>query len=260
VFAYFMLNTWLAATLAAVVAGVVGFFVVVRGETFPAHAIANGAFAGATGATLLGLNPLLGLASFSLLGAGGVAVLRRRAQSDVATGLVLVTLLALGSAFVSQTTTYQGQVVGLLFGSLFGVSHQQLLLLGAIALVCCVTVLSLFRPLLLSALSPDVARGRGLNVGLLNAIFLVVIAAATTLSIPVVGTFLVFSLMIGPAAVARRLVISPARAMALSVALALGLAWTAIASAYATNWPVGFFVGTYAGVLYLVTNWWRRSR
>ena len=255
-----MVNTWLAASLAAVVAGVVGFFVVVRGETFPAHAIANGAFAGATGATLLGLSPLLGLASFSLLGAGGVAVLRRRAQSDVATGIVLVALLALGAAFVSQTTTYQGQVVGLLFGTLFGVSHQQLLWLGVIAVVCCLTVIALFRPLLLSALAPDVARGRGVKVGLLNGIFLVVIAAATTLSIPVVGTFLVFSLMIGPPAAARRLVPSPSRAMGLSVAFTLTIAWGSIASAYATNWPVGFFVGSYAGALYLLTNWWSRTQ
>ena len=71
-FSGFMTNTWIVATIvAAVIAGVVGFFVVLRGDAFPAHAIPNGAFAGAAGAALVGVNALFGLGTFAVLAALG---------------------------------------------------------------------------------------------------------------------------------------------------------------------------------------------
>ncbi|HSR23845.1 MAG TPA: metal ABC transporter permease, partial [Candidatus Eisenbacteria bacterium] len=100
-FSSFMLNTWVAGTAVAVIAGVAGFFAVLRGSTFAAHAIPNGAFAGAAGATLLGLNPFAGLAAFSVAGALGIAALSRRARSDVATALTFVMMLGVGALFVS---------------------------------------------------------------------------------------------------------------------------------------------------------------
>ena len=107
-FSGFMVNTWVVATIVAPVAGVVGFFVVLRGSAFPAHAIPKGAFAGAAGAALLGISTLLGLAVFSLLGALGIAALgRRRGRHDVATALTLVMMLALGAAFLSRTSEYE---------------------------------------------------------------------------------------------------------------------------------------------------------
>ena len=101
-FAGFMMNAWVVATIVAVVAGVVGFFVVLRGSAFPAHAIPKGAFAGAAGASLLGISTLIGLAVFSLLGALGIGALGRRGRHDVVTALALVMMLALGAAFLSQ--------------------------------------------------------------------------------------------------------------------------------------------------------------
>ena len=103
-FSGLMLNTWIAATAVAVIAGVTGFFAVLRGSTFAAHAIPNGAFAGAAGATLLGFNPLAGLAAFSVAGALGIAALSRRARNDVATALTLVMMLGVGALFVSWST------------------------------------------------------------------------------------------------------------------------------------------------------------
>ncbi|HEX9543307.1 MAG TPA: metal ABC transporter permease, partial [Streptosporangiaceae bacterium] len=106
-FAGFMMNTWIVATIVAPVAGVVGFFVVLRGSAFPAHAIPQGAFAGAAGASLLGISTLAGLAVFSLLGALGIGSLGRRGRHDVTTALTLVMMLALGAAFLSRTTQYE---------------------------------------------------------------------------------------------------------------------------------------------------------
>ena len=135
-FSGLMLNTWIAATAVAVIAGVTGFFAVLRGSTFAAHAIPNGAFAGAAGASLLGLNPFAGLAVFSLAGALGIAGLSRRARPDVATALTFVMMLGLGALFVSWSTGYAQEAYSLLFGEVFGVSADQvlpILVLGAIS-------------------------------------------------------------------------------------------------------------------------------
>src|ERR1039458_696731 len=126
-FSGFMVNAWIVATIVAVVAGVVGFFVVLRGSAFPAHAIPNGAFAGGAGANLVGVNPLVGLAAFSLLAALGIGSLGRRGRHDVVTALALVMMLALGALFLSRSTQYEPEIYSLLFGEVLGVSTAELL-------------------------------------------------------------------------------------------------------------------------------------
>src|SRR5580704_11099026 len=124
-FSSFMVNAWEVGSIVAVVGGLVGFFVVLRGSAFSAHAIPNGAFAGAAGAALLGINTLIGLAVFSLLGALGIGTLGRRGRHDVATALALVMMLALGAAFLSRTTEYEPEICSLLFGEVLGVASNQ---------------------------------------------------------------------------------------------------------------------------------------
>src|SRR5580693_9809197 len=105
-FSGFMVNAWTVASIVAVVAGLVGFFTVLRGSAFVAHAIPNGSFAGAAGASLVGINTLIGLGAFSLLGALSIGVLGRRGRHDVVTALALVMMLALGSLFLSFSSQY----------------------------------------------------------------------------------------------------------------------------------------------------------
>lgn len=249
-----MVNAWEIATIVAVVAGIVGFFVVLRGAAFPAHAIPNGAFAGATGANLLGINPLFGLGAFSLLAALGISALGRRGRPDVATALTLVTLLAVGDAFLSQAREYQGQILGLLFGDLFGVAVQAILPIAVLGVVCVAAIVLLYRPLLLTALVPELAFAQGIRPELVDTAFLVVVACATTMTVPVVGALLIFALMIGPPATARCCTSRPGVAIGLSVVLALVVVWASIACAYATSWPVGFFVGTFSAALYAIAR------
>src|ERR1700745_2866423 len=156
-FAGFMMNPWAVAPIVAPVAGIVGFFVVLRGSAFPAHAIPKGAFAGAAGAALLGLSTLLGLAVFSLLGALGIGVLGRRGRNDVATALTLVMMLALGAAFLSQTTQYEPEIYSLLFGEILGVSTSQILPIAALGAVCIAAIAILYRPLTPSSTVPEIA-------------------------------------------------------------------------------------------------------
>jgi len=262
-FAGFMMNTWIVATIVAPVAGVVGFFVVLRGSAFPAHAIPKGAFAGAAGASLLGISTLAGLAVFSLLGALGIGSLGRRGRHDVTTALTLVMMLALGAAFLSRTTQYEPAIYSLLFGEVLGVSATQILPVAALGLVWIAAVTVLYRPLMLSSVVPEIAEAKGVRSYRMEICFLLVVALATAMTVPVVGALLIFSLMIGPPAAARSFTDRPGLAMLLSVAIALITVWAAIAGSYLYNWPVGFFVGVLGAFSYGIGRaWaaWRRSR
>src|ERR1700761_350686 len=149
----FMVNTWIAATLVAAVAGIVGFFVVIRGASFAAHALPLGAFPGAAAASLLGVSPLVGLLVFSGLGVAGISQLARRGRRDQATALSLVMLLGLGALFLSRTTQYFQAVYALLFGEVLGVSNEDLGPVVALSTLTVVLIVVLFRPLLLSSVS-----------------------------------------------------------------------------------------------------------
>ena len=251
-FSSFMLNTWFAGTAVAVIAGVTGFFAVLRGSTFAAHAIPNGAFAGAAGAALLGLNPFLGLAAFSAAGALGIAGLSRRARSDVATALTFVMMLGLGALFVSWSTQYAQEAYSLLFGEVFGISAAEVLPIAVLGAVSVAVIVFMFRPLLLSSALPEVAEARGVPPRRMELVFLLVMALATSMTVPVVGALLMFSLMIGPAAAARALTARPGLAITLSVVIALVTVWIAIAASYQSNWPLGFFVGVIGAVFFLL--------
>jgi len=255
-FSGFMTDTWIVATMVAVVAGVVGFFVVLRGSAFVADALPTGAFAGAAGASLIGVNTLIGLGVFSLLGALGIGWLGRRARHDVAVALALVVMLGLGVLFLSFTTEYSPEIFSLLFGEVLGISVNEIAPVAALGAVCIVAIMVMYRPLMLSSVMPELAEARGVRAYRIEMGFLVVLALATSMALPVVGALLIFSLMIGPPAAARAVTNRPLVAMGLSVLIALATVWIAIAVSYQTNWPVGFFVGMIAAVCYAAGRVW----
>jgi zinc/manganese transport system permease protein len=251
-----MINAWIVATMVAIVAGVVGFFVVMRGSAFVADAVTQGAFAGAAGASLIGVSTLVGLTVFALAGALGIGWLGRRGRHDVATALTLVLMLGLGALFLSFTTQYSAEIFALLFGEVLGISASEILPVALLGLVCVAAIAVLYRPLLLSSLSPESGEARGVSAARMDLLFLIVVAIATSMTLPVVGALLIFSLMIGPPAAARSLTASPLRAMGLSVVIAIALAWASIAASYETDWPVGFFVGVGGAVCYAAGRAW----
>ncbi len=259
-FSGFMVNAWWVASIVAVVAGVVGTFVVLRGSAFVAHAIPNGSFAGAAGAALIGVSTILGLAVFALLGALGIGAMGRRGRHDAVTALALVTMLGLGALFLSVSSEYEPAVYSLLFGEVLGVSSNELVPTAALAGVCAVTVALLYRPLMLSSALPDVAEARGVSAFRMELCFLLVVALATAMTVPVVGTLLIFSLMIGPPAAARSFTNRPGRALCLSVVFALATVWAAIALSFETNYPVGFFVGSISAACYASGRAWAAWR
>jgi len=259
----FMVNAWIVGAIVAVVAGAVGFFVVLRGSAVVADALPTGAFAGAAGASLIGVSTLVGLGVFSLLGALGIGWLGRRSRHDVATALTLVMMLGLGSLFLSFSTQYAPEIYSLMFGEVLGISVNEIAPVAFLGAVSVAALIAIYRPLLLTSVMPELGEARGVRAARVETLFLVVLALATSMALPVVGALLIFSLMIGPPAAARSFTDKPPLAIGLSVAIALGTVWAAIAASYQTNWPVGFFVGALGAAWYAVGRIaaaWRRNR
>jgi zinc/manganese transport system permease protein len=252
-FSSFMTNAWIVGTVVALLAGATGFFVVLRGSSFAAHAIPNGAFAGAAGATLVGITPLVGLIAFAVMAALGIGASRRH-RSDVTTAMALVMMLALGAAFLSLSAAYEPQVDALLFGEILGVATSSIAPVVIISLACALALAFMYRPLLFNAAAPDLASARGLNPTVLEMAFMLTLALGSALTVPVVGALLTFSLTVGPPAAARLITRRPVTALVTSMLLSVVTLWASIVASYQTNLPVGFFVGTFSALVYVAAR------
>ena len=248
-------NALSGGLIVAVLAAFVGYFVVVRGAAFATHALSQIGFAGAAGAVLLGIEPLAGLIVFALLGAGGLGVLSTRSRSsDVTTALVLVCALGTGALFLALERDYASNVFSLLFGTIVGVTRTEVALTAAAATCAFAILATIARPLLFATVARDAAGIAGVPVGALDYAFLGVVALAAAVTVPIVGTLLVFSLTIGPAAVATRMTARPAHAIALAIGLGAFAVVAGIALAYETDWPVGFFIAAIVMAQYLAAR------
>jgi zinc/manganese transport system permease protein len=249
----FMQNAFAAAGIVAVVSGLIGFFLVLRAQTFAGHALSHVGFAGATGAVLFGVSPLWGLVTLTLVAGIGMGLLGERLyQRDVAIGIVLAMSLGLGLLFLHFFTAYASQATALLFGNILGVDAATvwtLLLLGIVA-IAALGVLS--RPLLFASLQPELAEAKGVSLRLVSVLFLAIVAVGVAECAQIVGVLLVFALMVGPAAAAQRLTARFWDGIVLSVVLALGEAWLGLTLAYWTDWPTSFWITMLSGGVYLV--------
>jgi zinc/manganese transport system permease protein len=239
----FMRTAFLAGGIVAVVAGTVGYFLVLRNLTFAGHALSHIGFAGATGSVLLGIAPLWGLLAFTLAAAAAMGLLGDRLRNrDVAVGIVLALALGLGVLFLYLYTTGAGAATAILFGNLFGVDSGTLRGLLWLSLVDLAALAAISRPLLFASLQPELAEAKGVSLKLVSVLFLAIVAIAVAEAAQVVGVLLVFALMVGPAAAALQLVSRLSSGIALAVALALGETWAGIALAYMTDWPPTFWI------------------
>ena len=248
----FMVHAFQAGTVVAIVAGAIGYFVVLRGSSFAAHALSHIGFAGAAGAVVLGLSPVVGLLAFTL-GSGSVigALGSRLRGRDVTIGIVLAWTLGLGVLFISLYTGYATEAYALLFGEILGISVRDVLvtlIAGAVTLAALVFV---YRPLLFSSVDEELASARGVPVTALSIAFMAILAVAVTESVQVVGVLLIFALIVTPAAIAVRFTCHPPYAIAIGVGLALLFTWLGLAIAYFSPHPVSFFITSLAFFTYL---------
>ena len=251
----FMRHAFMAGTIVAIVAGVVGYFVVLRRSSFATHALSHAGFAGAAGAALFGLNPLVGLLGFTCGGGVAMALLGRNVEGrDVQIGTVLAFLLGLGVFFISLYKGYATAAYSILFGEILGISNADVMATFIAGVLVLCVIAAIYRPLLFASLDEDVAEARGVPVLALGTIFMLVIAVTTSISVQVVGVLLIFALMVTPAAIAGRLTRRPAQGVAVSVIVALVVTWFGLFLSYYLPYPVSFFITTSVFILYLLTR------
>ena len=252
----FMQHAFEAGTIVAIVAGIIGYFVVLRRSSFAAHGLSHAGFTGAAGAVLFGFNPIIGLFVFTMSGALLMAALGKRAANrDVQIGVVLAFMLGLGVLFISlYRGGYATEAYSILFGEILGISitNVWVTLITAILVLAVFTIL--YRPLLFSSLDEDVAEAKGVPVFGVGVVFMLLIAAATSIAVQVVGVLLIFALMVTPAAVAARIARRPLSGMLISVLIALAATWAGLFISFYIPYPVSFFITAFTFALYIIVR------
>ncbi|MDQ6918302.1 MAG: metal ABC transporter permease [Candidatus Dormibacteraeota bacterium] len=254
---HFMQNALIVGTLVAVLAGAAGYFVVLRGQTFAAHMLSQVGFPGAAAGVLLHVSPVVGLIAFCVVAALGIAYLGHRLGAghraeSAAVGSILAFSLGLGLLFFRlYAGTAQG-VYAFLFGTILGISDRDVAVSLVTTLVALGALAVIGRPLVFASVDPDVAEARGVRVRALSIGFLLILALAIAVTVQIVGTLLVFALLVAPGASALQLTARPMRGLALSILLSLGFTWLGLAIAYFTVYPIGFFITTFAFATYVL--------
>ena len=248
----FMRNALIGGTIIALAAGLIGYFIVIRRNAFAAHALAHIGLPGATGAVLLGLPPVLGLGVFCLGGALFIGALGSRAHDrDVVTGTTLAFATGLGLFFNSQATKSSNTMTNVLFGNLLAISRDQLVAFAVLLAVLGLCIGACYRPLLFSSVNAPVAEAKGVPVRALSVMFMVLLALAVTMAVQVVGTLLLFALIVTPAATAIALTPRPVLAMGISAVISVFSVWVGLGAAAIFNLPPSFLIVTIACGIWL---------
>ena len=210
----------------ATMTSLIGTWVVVRGLAFFGDAMAHGVLPGIALAAVWGLDLTLGAAVSAVVMVLGINLVHRttRLSDDTGIGLLFVGMLALGVVIISRQNSFSGDLTGFLFGDVLGVSDGEILL-GVAALV--VTVLGVIighRPFLALSIDASKAATLGFRPQAAHVAMLTLLSLTVVTSFRVVGTLLVFGLLVAPPATAVLLV----RRVPVAMAVAVGFGWTAV--------------------------------
>ena len=250
----FIETALIGSSFVTIVAASIGYFMVLRGQSFAGHALSHVGFAGATGAVLVGLPPFWGLVGFTTLAGLAMGFLSDRlAGRDIAIGMILSFSLGLGLLFLHFYTAFASQVTALLFGNVFGIDQTYLPALAGLSLLALLLLGFIARPLLFVSLQPELAEARGVSLRLLSVLFLGLSGLAIALCTQVVGMLLVFTLLIGPAAAAQNLTRKVSTGLLLSATIGLSASWGGIWLAVVSDWPASFCVTALSAAFYGVS-------
>ena len=254
----FMVNAFRAGTLVAVIAGLVGWFMILRKQTFAGHTLALIGFPGAAGAVLVGVSAQLGFFAFCATGALVIGLVPSRrggfSEQPAVIGTVQAFALASGFLFVSLYGGNLNGVNALLFGGLLGVSDGDVALVALIMIVTVGVMILIGRPLLFATIDADVASTRGVPVRAVSLAYLLLLGITAAACTQLTGALLVLALLVLPAATAQALTMRPARGLLLSIGCAVAVTWLALAASYYSPYPVGFWLTSIAFAVYLATR------
>lgn len=260
----FMHNAFIGGTLVAIASGLIGYFVVIRRDAFAAHALAHIGFPGATFAVLAGIPVTLGLALFCVSGGLAIGALGKRVSNrEVSTGTILAVATGLGVLFASLASENTRTLTSVLFGNLLAISDSQILTFTVFTLGLAAILVVIARPLLFASIDPQVAEAKGVAVRPLGIAFMVLLALAVTMAVQVVGTLLLFALVVTPAATALAITARPSIVVALGTGIGLAAVWIGLTVAVMFNLPPSFCIVTLVFLTWistLATTWRRRRR
>lgn len=261
----FVRNAFLAGTPIAAASGVVGYFVVLRGQVFTGDALSHVAFTGALAALAFGLDARIGLFAATVVFAVGIALLGKRGRADdVVIGSAFAWILGLGVLFLAIYTTSRSTAngaagVNVLFGSIFGLGAGQARFAALVAVAVVVAVVAVARPLLFATVDEAVAAARGVPVRALGIGFLAVVGVVAAEATQAVGALLLLGLLAAPAGAAQRLTRRPYRALWLASALAVVAMWAGLVTSYLVrSVPPSFAIVAAATAIYLGALLYRR--
>jgi len=256
VFSYtFMLYAFIAGTIIAVICGIISFFVIIRRLSFASHALGHISLTGASGAILLNLSAMTGqlvvnLIAGILMGAFGDKI----KKNDIAVGIVLTFFLGLGTYFLFlYQSGYSGSVMSILVGNILTVTVEQIYMLLALAIFTVILLTIIARPLFISSIDPIFAESKQVSSKLISILLFICIAITVSMACQVVGILLVFSLLIGPAAIATQWIDGFYKPIILSTLISVFTVWSGIIAAYYVDIPVSFFITTTICILYLIS-------
>lgn len=251
----FMRNAFIAGSAVAVLAGVVGYYIVSRRSSFAAHALSHVGFAGAAGAVVVGLTPLEGLLGFTTVGAIVMGALGKRGElRDSQIGIVLSFMLGLGVLFISLYQGYASEAYSILFGQILGISNASVVFTVISALILLLVMRIALNVLLFASFDEEVANSQGVPTRLISYAFLVVVAVTVAVAVQIIGVLLIFSLLVTPAAAAIRISGRPRIAILASVAISTLITWVGLFVSFYQPYPVSFFITAFGFLAYLLTR------
>jgi zinc/manganese transport system permease protein len=260
---HFMVNAFAAGTIVAIVAGAVGWFMVLRRQSFAGHTLAVVSFPGAAGAIWLGISATAGYFAASIAAAVVIAMVPRSgagrgySQESAVIGTVQVFALACGVLFVSLYGGFLDSLTGLLFGTFLGISNSQVLILGVVGAGVLVALAVIARPLFFATVDADIAVARGVPTKLLSVLFLLLLGCTAAEVSQITGALLVFALLVMPPAAAQQLSARPGTSFLVTIVFGLLVTWLGLGAAYFSVYPVGFFVTTFGFIAYVAASAWR---
>ena len=249
----FVQNAFLAGVIVAIISGLVGYFVVLRGQAFACEALSHVGFTGALGAALVGASSLEGMFLFTVIAAIGMGALGKRLSGrDIEVGMVLSFVLGIGVLLLSLYTKNATEAVGVLFGSILSVTMSDVIVTLISGLVMIAVMIVLFRPLLFASIEPEVAEARGVPVQRLSILFLILLALSVAVTVKVVGVLLVFALLVVPAAAAEHLTHRPWLAITISILISLISTVAGLVFAFIGHWPASFYIVSLTSLFYFI--------
>lgn len=257
----FMINALIAGVLISLAAGFIGYFTIARRSTFAAHALAHIGLPGATGAVLVGLPVSLGLGVFALGGALTIGALGKKAsQREVATGSILALAMGFGLFFARLSSSASTQMQSILFGSILTITSSQVLGFAIFDAVLIAVLTMVYRPLLFSSVDEQVAQAKGVNIGLMNVVFMSMLAGVITISVQAVGTLLIFALVVTPAAAANSIARSPFAAMLMGCGICLVSIWGGLIISAMIPTPPSFIIVLISTLIWAIASVVQRVR